>query len=188
MLVVAGELWQAIDTQRSALAALLADLTADEWAHPSLCTGWTIRDVTGHLLLQTHPAEMLRLTRDGLDDAIRRSGIRVAGRCTTTQLTNAVGGLSGTRRRFPYATARSALVDVVVHSFDIGVALNRPIAPPPQVTAEAATEVWKHLPGLWPRPPVTLKATDVLWQEGEGPVVEAPIADILLTLTGRATP
>jgi hypothetical protein len=133
-------------------------------------------------LLADLTAEMLRLTRDGLDDAIRRSGIRIAGRCTTTQLTNAVGGLSGTRRRFPYATARSALVDVVVHSFDIGVALNRPIAPPPQVTA-----VWKHLPGLWPRPPVTLKATDVPWQKGEGPVVEAPIADILLTLTGRAT-
>jgi uncharacterized protein (TIGR03083 family) len=186
MLVVAGSLWPAIDTQRAALAGLLADLTAAEWAHPSFCAGWTVRDVTGHLLLQAHPAEMLWLARhavSGVDDAIRRSGLRLAGRYDTTELTAAVGGLSGTRRRFPYATARSALVDVVVHSLDIGVPLNRPIAPPPDVTAAAATEVGKH----WSRPARTLRATDVAWQHGDGPLLEAPIADLLLILTGRVT-
>ena len=53
------------------------------------------------------------------------------------------------------------------------------------MTAIAATEVWKHLPGLWPRPPRRLRATDVAWQQGEGPLLEAPIADLLLVLTGR---
>ncbi|MEV6850963.1 maleylpyruvate isomerase family mycothiol-dependent enzyme [Actinoplanes sp. NPDC051411] len=188
---MAGGLWQAIDTQRTALATLLAGLTAAQWAHRSLCAGWTVRDVTGHLLLPAHPAEMLWLARHAascLDDAIRRSGIRLAGRYDTTELTAAIGGLCGTRRRFPYATARSALVDVVVHSLDIGVPLNRPVAPPPEVTAIAATEVGKHLPGLWPRPSRTLRATDVEWQQGEGPLLQAPIADLLLILTGRVTP
>jgi len=188
MLRVAGSLWPAVDEQRTALARVLAGLTPAEWQHASLCTGWTVRDVTGHLLLQTRPSEMLRLARHartGLDDAIRRSGIRLAERCTTTELTAAVGGLTGTRRRLPYATSRSALVDIVVHSLDICVPLDRPTTTPPSVTAAAATEVWKHLPGLWPRPPHTLRATDTDWQRGDGPVVEAPIAEILLLLTGR---
>jgi uncharacterized protein (TIGR03083 family) len=188
MLVVAGGLWPAIDTQRTALAVLLADLTTDEWTRPSLCTGWTVRDVTGHLILQTHPAEMLRLLRRapaGLDEAIRDSGIRLAVRYSTPDLTAAVGGLTGTRRRFPYATARAALVDIVVHSLDISVALDRPDTTPPDVTAVAATEVWKRLPGLWPRPPYTLRATDTSWQRGEGPLREAPIADLLLLVSGR---
>jgi uncharacterized protein (TIGR03083 family) len=191
MLIVAGELWRAIDTQRTALATLLSDLGPDEWAHPSLCDGWTVRDVTGHLLLSAHPAEMLRIARraaSGLDEAIRLSGVRVARRHTTDALTAAVRGLTGTRRRLPYVTARTALVDVTVHSLDIAVPLGRAAAPPPEVTAIAAAGVWKRLPGLWPRPPFTLKATDTPWQEGTGPLVAAPIADLLLILTGRRTP
>jgi hypothetical protein len=107
----------------------------------------------------------------------------LGARYSTTELTAAVGGLAGTRRRIPYATGRSALVDIVVHSLDIGVPLGRSIAPPPEVTAIAAAEVAKRL--LWPRPSHTLRATDVRWQAGEGPLLEAPIADLLLILTGR---
>jgi uncharacterized protein (TIGR03083 family) len=182
-------LWQAIDTQRTALADILADLNDDEWQHPSLCAGWTVRDVAGHLILQTRPAEMLWLARHacaGIDDAIRRSAIRLANADTPTGLTAAVRNLAGTRRRIPYATARSALVDILVHSLDIAVPLGRAaLAVPPEVTAIAAAEVWKRTPGLWPRPAVSLRATDTAWQAGEGSVLEAPIADLLLVLTGR---
>jgi uncharacterized protein (TIGR03083 family) len=191
MLRVARGLWQAIDDQRTALADLLAQLTPDEWDHPSLCAGWTIRDVTGHLILQTSPTEMLRLARHAFTDvnaAIHQSAIRLAQRHTPATLTTAVRGLTGTRRRIPYPTPRSALVDILVHSLDISVPLNRSLPTPPAITATAATEVTKRLPGLWPRPTHTLRATDTAWQHGEGPLIEAPIATLLLILTARQDP
>ena len=40
----------AVRRQRRRLETLLADLSADEWAHESRCDGWTIRDVVSHLV------------------------------------------------------------------------------------------------------------------------------------------
>lgn len=36
--------------QRQRLAALLADLSEDEWRHPSRCEAWTVQDVVTHLV------------------------------------------------------------------------------------------------------------------------------------------
>lgn len=36
--------------QRQRLAGLLADLSEDEWLHPSRCKGWTVQDVVTHLV------------------------------------------------------------------------------------------------------------------------------------------
>ena len=46
------QVWQVIDAQRMNLAALLEQLSADDWRQPSLCAGWTVRDVAAHLTLQ----------------------------------------------------------------------------------------------------------------------------------------
>ncbi|WP_231989695.1 maleylpyruvate isomerase family mycothiol-dependent enzyme [Mycobacterium sp. 852002-51057_SCH5723018] len=44
-----SDLWATIATERGALANDLADLTPAQWETPSLCTGWTVRDVVAHL-------------------------------------------------------------------------------------------------------------------------------------------
>ncbi|WAU82130.1 maleylpyruvate isomerase family mycothiol-dependent enzyme [Streptomyces sp. Qhu-G9] len=41
--------WPLIHTERAALAADLAELTDEQWATPSLCTGLTVREVLAHL-------------------------------------------------------------------------------------------------------------------------------------------
>lgn len=46
------QVWQVIDAQRMNLAALLEQLSGDDWRQPSLCAGWTVRDVAAHLTLQ----------------------------------------------------------------------------------------------------------------------------------------
>ncbi|MEV0703655.1 maleylpyruvate isomerase family mycothiol-dependent enzyme [Saccharopolyspora sp. NPDC050389] len=38
-----------VHAERAALAADLADLTDEQWATPSLCTGLTVREVLAHL-------------------------------------------------------------------------------------------------------------------------------------------
>ena len=39
--------------ERRELLELLRTLSADEWQTPSLCSGWTVRDVVAHLLWDT---------------------------------------------------------------------------------------------------------------------------------------
>ena len=46
------QVWQVIDAQRMAVADLLEKLSDNEWQQPSLCAGWTVRDVAAHLTLQ----------------------------------------------------------------------------------------------------------------------------------------
>jgi hypothetical protein len=59
---------------------------------------------------------------------------------------------------------------------------------PTEAAAAAATRVW---PNLWPFRAerrlrgIRLAATDHPWSAGQGPLVEGPIAAILLLLTGR---
>jgi uncharacterized protein (TIGR03083 family) len=42
-------IWPLVHAERAALAADLADLTGEQWATPSLCTGLTVREVLAHL-------------------------------------------------------------------------------------------------------------------------------------------
>ena len=54
---LANAVWGAIDDQRTRTADLLERLSTEQWDHPSLCQGWTVRHVAAHLTLQqqAHP-------------------------------------------------------------------------------------------------------------------------------------
>ncbi|MEU6716215.1 maleylpyruvate isomerase family mycothiol-dependent enzyme [Nonomuraea sp. NPDC046802] len=45
----AAGVWPLVHAERAALADDLADLTDEQWATPSLCTGLTVREVLAHL-------------------------------------------------------------------------------------------------------------------------------------------
>src|SRR3712207_4440 len=49
--VMDEEYWSAVRTIRLRIADLLTSLTPAEWNAASLCEGWRIRDVAGHLAL-----------------------------------------------------------------------------------------------------------------------------------------
>ncbi|MFE7629234.1 maleylpyruvate isomerase N-terminal domain-containing protein [Kocuria sp. NPDC057446] len=46
------DVWAVIDLQRRGTADLLAGISGERWDEPSLCEGWTVRDVAAHLTLQ----------------------------------------------------------------------------------------------------------------------------------------
>lgn len=46
------DVWRGIDDQRRRLVGLLEDLCGQEWQHPSLCDGWSVRQVAAHVALQ----------------------------------------------------------------------------------------------------------------------------------------
>ncbi|MDQ1541789.1 MAG: hypothetical protein QOH29_2515 [Actinomycetota bacterium] len=41
--------WPMIHSERQALADDLAGLRDEQWAMPSLCAGWSVRDVLAHM-------------------------------------------------------------------------------------------------------------------------------------------
>ena len=91
-------LWAGIDDQRARTAGLLEGLSTDQWDHPSLCDGWTVRHVAAHLTLQQqsfgdvigfigrHPRMLRSVT---LNATIHESAVIRAGALTTAEITDA---------------------------------------------------------------------------------------------------
>jgi uncharacterized protein (TIGR03083 family) len=52
------------EAEYARLLALADDLSPQEWQRPTDCTGWSVRDILGHMLgmveLQADPAELRR--------------------------------------------------------------------------------------------------------------------------------
>ena len=187
------EVWQAVDTHRRAVVAMLEGLTDAQWKEPSLCDEWTVRDVAGHLAWQQNiwtPATVLGIlrARGNMDRAIRDIACRHARR-PVEELIAQIRGIIGTHRAMPTLTPVEFLIDILVHSQDIAVPLRYPLDLPPQPAAVAATRLWTKdtlLPGVKNLKPQRFVATDTDWSVGQGPVVRGPITAILLLFSGRA--
>ena len=192
-------LWGAIDHQRVRVADLLEGLTDDQWSQPSLCDGWTVRDVGAHLTLQQltigdalrfaarHPT----LVRD-VNKVIHESARLQAAALTTEAIVARIRGMLGQRRHNVGFTAYAPLIDILVHGLDIAVPLHLDLEIPPEPAAVAAAQVrsfdgrgrnrvFKDIPLRAYR----LVATDTEWATGDGPEIRGPVAALLLLVTGR---
>jgi uncharacterized protein (TIGR03083 family) len=188
------DVWSAIGAHRLAVADLVDDLSDDEWRHPSLCDGWTVRDVAAHLTLQELTARdmmgvMLRW-RGTMNRTIANEARRRAAAMPTAQLAAEIRGTVGSRRPQFGVTATETLTDILVHSQDIAIPLGRTVPVPAEAAAVSAA---RCLSMRWP-PPVPasriarrfrLIATDMSWTGGDGPEVRGPMAALLLAITGR---
>jgi uncharacterized protein (TIGR03083 family) len=185
------EVWRAIDAQRLSLTDLLARLTDDEWRQPSLCDGWTVRDVAAHLTFAqariTSALGSVIRARGDLKRAIHDDAVRRAA-WPTRQIVAEIRGMVGSQRHIQGVTYRETLIDILVHSQDIAVPLGRRLDMRPDAAAMAATRVWEAHHRLWPRRRLAgfaLTATDVDFSVGDGREVRGPMEAILLLLTGR---
>ena len=188
------QIWQAIDAQRTSLTDLLEQLADDEWLQPSLCAGWTVRDVAAHLTLQQlGPGATLGMMlrwQGSLDRTIQHVARLRAVTLTTRQIIAEIRGTIGSRRHTFGVTYLETLTDILVHSQDIALPLGRRFGIPPDAAAVAASRV---LSMRWPPPlpsarkmaGVRLSATDTSWSAGDGPEVRAPMAALLLVCCGR---
>jgi uncharacterized protein (TIGR03083 family) len=192
MTMTQDQVWRTVDAQRTALADILDQLSDDEWRTPSLCQGWTVRDVAAHLTLQKFPIPLAITTfvqaRGNVKRAIHESSCRRATE-PVEQLIARLRGLVGHHRPVPGMTYVEALIDHLVHGQDLTVPLGRRLDVPPGAAATAATGVWtRHEAMFKPQQRFRgfrLVATDVDWSAGEGTEVRAPVLAILLVLTGR---
>jgi uncharacterized protein (TIGR03083 family) len=193
------EIWAAIDAHRVRTAELLHDLSDDEWVHPSLCDGWTVRDVAAHLTLQQirlgtalrlatrHPGAIAR----GINRMIRESACGRAD-LPVEQIIAEIRGMVGSRRHNIGVTCQETLIDILVHSQDIAMPLGRRLDVDPHAAAVAATRVWSYSGGskakVFKKIPLAgfrFSATDIEWAVGAGHDIAGPMVAILLVLTGR---
>lgn len=184
------EVWAHIDSERGYLADLLESLPDEDWQRPSLCDGWTIRDVGAHVSMAESRV------RDIIWPAIR-SGFSYNGMVRYAALNNpasreeivaTIRGFERTHRLAPFISELEPLLDVMVHVQDVCIPLGIEREIPTEVAAATTTRLLS-LRGpmrLWRAPAgVELVATDTDWSHGSGRVVEAPMSSILLGLTGR---
>lgn len=186
------EYWQAVRSVRLAVADLLETLPAAEWDAPSLCAGWRVRDVAGHLslvptittgeLLSAGPRAGFNMHRINTHLALRH------GARPPEEILAHLRAHAGTRRTARVLDTRNSLFDVIVHSQDIAIPLGRPFAVPAEYTRLGLQRVWamgfpfraaRRLAGL------RLQATDTDWAVGSGPQITGPALSLLLLLTGR---
>lgn len=185
-------IWRHIDEQRGLLADTFDGIHADRWSTPSLCEGWTVRDVAAHL---THS----HLSKLKMFAAAVRYGFRfnavvyrvaVQDKRTPEQLAAALRAMRGSRKRPPGTTECDPLLDVLVHGQDIAVPLGIDHPMPSDAAAAAAERLWSMRFPLHPQRRLKgyeFAATDADFRVGTGQRIEAPIRDILMLLAGRPT-
>jgi uncharacterized protein (TIGR03083 family) len=154
-----SQIWAHIDEQRDDLADFLHTLTPRQWETPSLCPGWTVRQAAAHI---THSTTnwgtlTLELLRTGMRFNALTLRMGLEDQRKFEEITAALRGMVGVRRRPPGTAAADPLADVLVHGQDIAV---------PSVSR-----------GRCPFQPRS--------SPPNGAVVRGPILDIVMTLSGR---
>jgi uncharacterized protein (TIGR03083 family) len=189
---VDDEYWSAVHTMRLRIADFLESLHPDEWDAPSLCPGWRVRDVAGHLalvptittwdLLAAAPRARFNPNRINTLLAIRH------GSAEPPSIVAKLRAHAGDRRTARALDTRNNLFDVIVHSQDIAVPLGRDLPVPAEYSRDGLRRVWAM---GWPFNArrrfagVTLTASDSDWTVGSGPEVTGPSLALLLLITGR---
>jgi len=185
--------WAAIDDLRRALVRLLEDLSEEEWCQPSLCDGWTVRQVAAHLALQNTawsqmPMAMLGVIRHGgMNGAIQATACRHA-ELPVDVIVGEIRDRIGVWRPLPTVTFRDTAIDYLVHGQDIVVPLGRTLMMPQGLALLAADRVWSSPRMFRARKKLAgyrLVADDAPWAAGQGQLIAGPISALLLLLTGR---
>lgn len=177
--------------ERRDLADYLDTLTEEEWEQPSLCPGWAVRDVVGHLpsydelgwpallaLLARSRFSLARCNQISVENSRRMGTERLVSRLRTHAVPRGITTLFG---------SAIALTDGLIHHQDIRRALGHPRTVP----EKRLLAVLEFLPRALALPaPANLRnlrlvATDVDWTHGTGPEVAGPGEALLVALAGR---
>jgi uncharacterized protein (TIGR03083 family) len=189
---VGVDTWQMIKTERIATADALAALPAADWDRPSLCTGWTVRDVVAHMIdseTVTPPKFFARFAASGFrfPEMSRRNIEAIRNGRSDRELLEMLRSRTDARTA-PPGPVLSWLGEAIVHGEDVTRAVggyrNHPVEHMIAVAdfykrSNTLIGAKRRIDGL------TLRATDADWRHGEGPEVSGPMIALVLAMTGR---
>lgn len=175
-----------IIAERADLVDLLRSLTPEQWETPSLCEGWSVLDVAGHLSIDGVPFHRYFLAglRNPSVDRLNRHYVEAARNIPVDRLVDGLAtSLSGSW--FPRWFPRLTLADHLVHQQDI----RRPLGIPRAIDADRLRLVLDN-PDPFARPSryirgLRLVASDIAWERGDGPMVRGTGEALALAMVGR---
>jgi uncharacterized protein (TIGR03083 family) len=182
-----------VDAERDRLLAVLDGLDDAQWATPSLCAGWSVRDLVVHLLMPYElsvPRFLLLMFRARFDFD------RLADRWATTdrrppaEVVAALRATAGRRFNVPGAPVEAPLSHLMIHAEDVYRPLGVPSPADPRNAAIVLGQLTgpggrgNFVPGL--REGLALSATDTDWRSGAGLPVSGPAAALMTTVCGRS--
>ena len=187
------DIWPTIHAERRALAADLQRLNEDQWSTPSLCSGWTVREVLAHMSAaadMTLPSFFAKLLGSGFRfEGVQEKGISAELGGSAADTLDRFGSLADSKRRPPGPTD-VMLGETVIHAQDIRAPLGIQHDYSTDAVVQAA-DFFKGsnlLIGAKRRiAGITLRATDADWSHGTGPEVSGPILALVMAMTGRTT-
>ncbi|HJD82868.1 maleylpyruvate isomerase family mycothiol-dependent enzyme [Kitasatospora aureofaciens] len=192
----AGWIREQIAAERRELAGVFAGLTAEQWNSPSLCEGWRVREVVAHMstgFRHSTARTLGELVRSGGN--VHRMADRIARRdaaaLTEDRLAAALAEHAEHPWRPPVGGRIAALAHDAVHGLDVTVALGLGARLPlPRAAALLGTVSARSLRFFGARlEGVRLRATDLDWSYGQGPLpVEGRAEHLLLVAYGRRVP
>ena len=186
------EMFQAIVDQRHQLLERLDGLSAAQWETPSLCAGWKVRDVVGHLvsiLEVPMPKFVGKAILAGSFDKVADRFAREFGARDTKALVDSYRAVADKKFAPPRIGPIAPLTDLLVHTRDI----ERPVGLSVDISVISMHTVLDFVCGGKARGFVSPKrtsglrfvATDSDWSIGAGPLVTGPGDAILLAATNR---
>jgi uncharacterized protein (TIGR03083 family) len=188
---VADSIWPTVHAERQALADDLGDLTPAQWTTPSLCSEWDVHQVLAHQL------SAAKMTPPKFFGKFASAGFNFDKFAATQVAIESAGGPAATLAAFRAASPRETappgpketwLGEAFVHGEDI----RRPLGisgvyPLPEVARALAFYAKSNvvIGGKTRVAGLTLKATDIDFSVGSGPLVEGPVLTLLLAASGR---
>ena len=175
---------------------MFATLTPEQWRTPSLCAGWTVREVAAHLLepLETKVGMfglLLYLVRyrGSLDRMVDDTARKVAAR-PTDELVTGLRERASTRLTPPVIGPLGPMTDTCIHLRDAARPLGLDVCPPPASWRPALNHLVSkpasrdfiprdRLDGL------RFVATDQDWRHGDGPEIIGSSEAIAMAISGR---
>lgn len=178
--------------EREEFADLLEGLTPQQWATPSLCDGWSVRDVATHTIAylgQSRTRLLINMIRARGDvDRINADQLREQAGRSPARLVELMRQRAEPSGAAALYRSRVGLIECLIHQQDIRRPLKQPRSIPEdrlQVSLDYA-RVSPVIGGARRTRGVRLVATDMDWSAGHGPEARGTGEALLLAMTGRA--
>lgn len=118
------ETWDRAKADREAFADYLATLTEQDFAAPSWCAGWSVKDVTTHLLVSSTMSKgqvfkLLLAPGFNLDKMSAKLTTRMSGEMSNEQVVVATRSTAGVRSAPPGLKPVGVFAELVTHANDI---------------------------------------------------------------------
>jgi uncharacterized protein (TIGR03083 family) len=178
--------------EREDFADFLAGLTPEQWDSPSLCAGWSVRDVAAHCVSfegLTPGALTVRFLRGRLQtDRINALAVADLADRSTGQLITILRDNAQPHGLGAGFGGRVALTDNMIHQQDI----RRPLGLARTIPVErlcVALDFVRFAPtirGAWQVRGVRLVANDLDFSSGRGPEVRGTGEALLMIMAGRS--